>query len=83
MNWREIPKTYTDRLDVLRTQKPHEVLQVAEGASLDEVKAAYRRLAKTYHPDKSHEFVRSSNAEVLRIINGAYEAMTKQAESAQ
>jgi molecular chaperone DnaJ len=83
MKWRDIQKSYTDRLEALRRQKPHEVLQVSEGASLDEVKAAYRRLVKLYHPDKSHEFVQSSNAEVLRIINDAYQAMTKQAESAQ
>jgi molecular chaperone DnaJ len=82
MKWRDIPKKYADRLEALRGQKPHEVLQVSEGASLDQVKAAYRRLVKIYHPDKSHQFVQSSNAEVMKIINDAYRVMTKQAESA-
>jgi DnaJ-class molecular chaperone len=81
MNWRNIPKNYTDRLETLRQQKPHEVLQVSEGALPDEVKAAYRRLVKIYHPDKSHDFLKSSNAEVLKVINNAYEVMTKQARS--
>jgi len=81
MNWRDIQTSYKDRAEILRRQKPHEVLQVSETASLDEVKAAYRRLVKIYHPDKSHRFTQSSNAEVLRIVNEAYEAMARRAES--
>ena len=30
---------------------PYKVLGLQEGASDDEVKAAYKRLAKKYHPD--------------------------------
>lgn len=30
---------------------PYEVLEIKRGASKDEIKAAYRRLAKKYHPD--------------------------------
>lgn len=31
---------------------PYQVLEVEQGASAEEVKAAYRRLASQYHPDK-------------------------------
>jgi hypothetical protein len=31
---------------------PHAILGIAEGASREEIKAAYRRLAGKYHPDK-------------------------------
>ena len=81
MNWRDIPTRYTDRAEILSAQKPHEILEVSEAATLDEVKAAYRRLVKIYHPDKSHGFVQSSNEEVLKIVNDAYQAMAKRAES--
>jgi len=81
MNWRDIPTGYTDRAEILRDQKPHEVLQVSEAATLDEIKAAYRRLVKIYHPDTAHEFVQTSNAEVLKVVNQAYEALAKRSES--
>ena len=81
MNWRNIPTGYTDRTEILRRQHPHEILTVPEGATLDEIKTAYRRLVKIYHPDRSHEFVQSGNAEVLKIINEAYDTMVKRAES--
>ena len=31
---------------------PYEVLEVKKGASVEEIKGAYKRLAKQYHPDK-------------------------------
>ena len=33
--------------------EPHEILDVRDGASRDEVRAAYRRLSLMYHPDKA------------------------------
>ena len=72
---------YTDRSEILSRQQPHEILSVPESATLDEIKAAYRTLVKIYHPDRSHEFVKAANAEVTKVINGAYEQMVKRAES--
>ncbi len=82
MKWRDLPKGYASRPEVFRTLSPHEVLQVVENAPLEEVKAAYRRLVKIYHPDRSHEFLQGSNAEVLKIINEAYEVLVKRAAPA-
>ncbi len=50
----------------------YEVLGVARGASKDEIKKAYRRLARQYHPDVSQE----SDAEAkFKEINEAYEIL--------
>ena len=38
-----------------KDQDPYRTLELARGASLDEVKRAYRRLAKVHHPDAAGE----------------------------
>lgn len=46
---------------------PHAVLGVTPGASSDEVTAAYRRLAKRHHPDRT-----GGDGRAIRDINRAY-----------
>ncbi len=51
----------------------YEVLGVARGANEDELKKAYRRLAKQYHPDTNKD----TDAEARFIeVNEAYEALS-------
>jgi molecular chaperone DnaJ len=51
----------------------YEVLGVARGASEDELKKAYRRLAKQYHPDTNKEL--GADAHFIEI-NEAYETLS-------
>jgi molecular chaperone DnaJ len=55
-------------------RNPYEVLGIKEGASKEEIKAAYRALVKKYHPDKHQNNPLGDLAEEkMQEINEAYE----------
>ena len=58
---------------------PYNVLGVSQSASDDEVKKAYRELARKYHPDNYQNNPLADLAEEkMKEINEAYDAITKQ-----
>lgn len=54
----------------------YETLGVGRGASADEIKQAYRRLAKKYHPDLHPEGKKSEMSEKFKEVNEAYEVLS-------
>ena len=57
---------------------PYSILGVSSSASDDEIKKAYRDLARKYHPDNYHDNPLSDLAqEKMKEINEAYDAVTK------
>lgn len=53
---------------------PYQVLGLVFGASIDEIKAAYRKLAMQWHPDRNS----SHDAEAqMKRINKAYDMILK------
>ena len=57
---------------------PYKVLGVSPNASDDEVKKAYRDLARKYHPDNYHDNPLADLAqEKMKEINEAYDEITK------
>lgn len=53
---------------------PYEALGVSKNASADEIKSAYRRLAKKYHPDANPN--NKEAEEKFKEINSAYEILS-------
>lgn len=65
---------------VIKRKNDFELLGLESGASLDEIKRAYRSLVKMCHPDRfmhESEAVRSEMAQRFREIQQAYENLTK------
>lgn len=58
----------------------YEVLGVSKSASKDEIKKAYRRLAKKYHPDVSTE---ENAIEKFKEVQEAYEVLSDDSKRAQ
>jgi DnaJ like chaperone protein len=63
------------------TENAYRILGVASTATDEEVKSAYREMAKRYHPDKvSHlgEEVKKAAEEKFQKVNDAYETIKKE-----
>lgn len=58
----------------------YSTLEVSENASMDEIKKAYRRLARKYHPDINKE---AGAEEKFKEINAAYEILSDESKKAQ
>lgn len=59
-------------------KNPYEILGVAENASDEEIKKAYRKLAKQYHPDNyTDNPLKELADEKMKEINDAYDTIQK------
>lgn len=75
MKWKDRSTILSDELSRLSSMKDHELLSVPTNASFFEVKSAYRKMVKTYHPDKADPFMKKHNEQVVKLINLAYERL--------
>ena len=63
------------------TDNSYKILEVDKGATDDEVKKAYRKMAKKYHPDKvvtENEAIKRGAEEKFKQVQKAYEQIQKE-----
>lgn len=62
---------------------PYEVLGLQKGASFEEIRSSYKKLAKSYHPDRLHnvdEEEKKRCEEHFKKVTVAYQILVEQAE---
>ncbi len=80
MHWRPITGSNSTRpsmLDAYKNKTPYELLNVNEDTPTGEIREAYRKLMKVYHPDKSHAFLKETNEEIAKLLNLAFERIMR------
>ena len=60
---------------------PYDVLGVAKNASAKDIKSAFRRLAKTYHPDQNPDDPKAKDR--FAEVNQAYEVVGDETKRGQ
>jgi len=63
--------------DFNQIDEARRLLGIGETATLKQVKAAYKRIANRYHPDRCEEVDKVKCDEMMKKINEAYELITK------
>jgi len=56
------------------------ILELGDAATLKEIQESYRRLCKTYHPDRANPENKKEYEEMLKEINNARETIMKYLE---
>lgn len=80
MKWKNIDTNYQNQLEKLRSQNPYERLGIEYGATMDEVKKAYRKKMRLYHPDRTDNFMSGHGEELSKLLNQAVEQIKKEFE---
>lgn len=63
------------------TKTLYDILEVPEDASVEEIKTAFRKLAKKYHPDVA-EIDKDGATEAFKKISAAYDVLSNPAKRA-
>ena len=80
MKWKNIDTNYKNQIDNLKNQNPYERLGIDYGATMDEVKKAYKRKIRLYHPDRTDDFMSEHGQEFSKLLNQAVEQIKKELE---
>ena len=76
--WLTVKSRYRGPSPQLDTSSCYAILQVFPGSSEEEIRAAYRRLAKKHHPDRfvlKDQSIQRTHGQRMTLINAAYETI--------
>ncbi|CAL5188152.1 unnamed protein product [Lathyrus oleraceus] len=74
--WTEQPRTSYLNLNKISSPSLYEILGIQAGASVQEIKSAYRRLARVCHPDVAAIDRKNSSADDFMKIHAAYSTLS-------
>ncbi|XP_072181088.1 dnaJ homolog subfamily C member 22-like [Diadema setosum] len=75
--WREAYREFVEALDPEGEAAAYKTLELEEGATQKEITQRYRKLARTWHPDKHTGPGKEAAAQQFMKIQGAYETLSK------
>jgi DnaJ-class molecular chaperone len=61
--------------EILGSDDPYDILGIRRSATLAEIKSAFRKLAKIWHPDLNPQRIEEATAK-MKKINAAYSRLT-------
>jgi DnaJ-class molecular chaperone len=69
LKWKNIEPYHVSQLDKLRNMTPYERLDVLPDTELSQIKLAYRKKVRQYHPDRASSFMTSYFQEMTKLFN--------------
>jgi curved DNA-binding protein CbpA len=78
MKWKNLDTTYKDQLEQLKAKSPYDRLGVSFGATMPEVKKAYRSKMSLYHPDRTDDFMSIHGEEITKLLNEAVKQIKRE-----
>lgn len=80
MKWKDIDTRYSNQIARLKAQNCYERLGIQYGATMAEVRMAYRRKMRLYHPDRTDKFMSGHGEEISKLLNQAVEQIKMEIE---
>lgn len=78
MRWKNRIPRLSEEISRLSELSPHELLNISPDSSIQEIKIAYRKMIKVYHPDKADPFLKNYNERVTKLLNTAFYELMKE-----
>lgn len=83
MKWKNISTEYESELDRIKVQTAYERLGVTQDSTIEEVKKAYRKKIRIYHPDRTDAFMLGYSEEVTKLLNTSFEQIKRRLSDAK